>query len=448
MQPVLHGLALALVMVVGYCTLVLQPFPVLHDYPEWMYQGWVAHHLLFGDATAVSPFALSHYPVPNSITHFAIAVLNNFLSPIAAGKTWLACYLLYASVLWTLLARRLHSGCDGAVNLLLMVTITFGPGFWNGYANFQFALLLWGTYLLLMQLRRDGPWVHLLLSLLIFFAHAAVFIAFAGLVTARVLLGRLSWRQLVMLMPTIVLFLWYLAATVKVDEIGALNALGLMEWVQYKVYSVAKQGYFHNFILSDGSSLLDSAHGLYLAGVGVNLAVVLVLGMWLLHQVWQFVRAGALTGRSSAYRALDARAFALTLFTLLLLFLLAGKDNFGVVNLGERFLIAALVLAMVCFNYPVPLRRVWTALAAVGAAYTMAAILVVSNLPVEPYAVVRSTTSSTLDGAIGDIYANSRHKLFNHRIYIYADHGIWLQQPGPDFLPLKHITSFVVPQPK
>jgi len=65
---------------------------------------------------------------------------------------------------------------------------------------------------------------------------------------------------------------------------------------------------------------------------------------------------------------------------------------------------------------------------------------------VEEYAVVRSTTANTLDGAIDDIYANSRHKLFNHRLYIYADHGIWLEQPDTDLLPLKHITSFVIPK--
>ena len=121
-----------------------------------------------------------------------------------------------------------------------------------------------------------------------------------------------------------------------------------------------------------------------------------------------------------------------------------GKNNFGVVNLGERFLIAALVLGLVQLHWHRYILNAWVLLAVVGAVYAMIATVVISHYPLREYAVTRSTTSSTLHGAIDDIYANSRHKLFNHRLYIYADHGIWLQQPGTDLLPLKHATSFVV----
>ena len=134
------------------------------------------------------------------------------------------------------------------------------------------------------------------------------------------------------------------------------------------------------------------------------------------------------------------------LLAMLIVFLAAGKDNFGVVNLGERFLIAALVLALVQLRCHRWIRHVWVSLAAIGAVYTMVAVIKVTGYPVEAYSVARSTTSGTLDGAIDDIYAASRHKLFNHRLYIYADHGIWLQTQDADLLPLKHITSFIVPK--
>jgi hypothetical protein len=455
MQRCLHFISIAVVAVVAVCLLYVQPFPVLHDYPEWMYQGWLAHQLLFGDVSAAGTYTLAQYPVPNSMTQFGIAVLNNFLSPVMAGKAWLAFYLLFAATLWTLLSRVLHRGYDGSIHLILTMTITLGPGFWNGYANFQFALLLWGAYLLLMRLHRSGVVMHLFLSLLIFFSHASVFIAFAGFVMARVLFGRLDWRCFVAIVPAIVLFLWYLLSTVSIDAIGQVNALGLLEWVQYKVYTVAKQGYFHNFILADGSSLLDRLNIVYLAGVVLNLGVAVVIFFWLLQQGMRlftrlipFRPAIVNTGgadKDPFYLSVEtSRVLMVSLLALLLLFLIGGKDNFGVVNLGERFFIAALVLALVNLGCSGIIRRVWVALAAVGALYTMAATVAITGYPVEPYSVSSSTTSGTLDGAVDDIFANSRHKLFNHRLYIYADHGLWLLQPGPDLLAFKHVTSFVV----
>ena len=487
MQSLLHLFSLTLVAVVGVCIVAVQPFPILHDFPEWMYQGWLAHHLLFGDYEAVTDlYALANYPVPNSITQFGIAVLNLIGSPIDSGRIWLAIYLAYASVLWLVLSRQLlyaqarscngqtrsrGTGHDGAINLLLTMTITFGPGFWNGYANFQFALLFWGTYLLAMRLRRDGVLAHLFLSLMIFFSHASVFIAFVVLVIARVFYSQLGWRYLTAIFPSIILFVWYLLATIRFDEIVQLNSFGLQEWLQYKVYTVAKQGYFHNFIIADGSSLLGNVHIVYMAGVALNLSVAVIIVAWLLYMGWHLLKAFVPLSFSSAgtktneektskdktsdektsdeenrVSIVNRRITFTALLAMLIVFLAAGKDNFGVVNLGERFLIAALVLVLVQLRCHRWIRHVWVSLAAIGAVYTMVAVIKVTGYPVEAYSVARSTTSGTLDGAIDDIYAASRHKLFNHRLYIYADHGIWLQTQDADLLPLKHITSFIVPK--
>jgi len=34
------------VLALGVILLVIQPFPVLHDYPEWMYQGHIVYSLV------------------------------------------------------------------------------------------------------------------------------------------------------------------------------------------------------------------------------------------------------------------------------------------------------------------------------------------------------------------------------------------------------------------
>jgi len=47
----LHIASIAFIVAVAAVQLILQPFPVLHDYPEWMYQGHIAHSLLTNGAT-------------------------------------------------------------------------------------------------------------------------------------------------------------------------------------------------------------------------------------------------------------------------------------------------------------------------------------------------------------------------------------------------------------
>ena len=82
------------VVALGGVLLVLQPFPILHDYPEWMYQGHIVWALFFDTDLFASYFELVPVPVPNAISQVAIALLNIFVTPVMAGKIWLAVYLL------------------------------------------------------------------------------------------------------------------------------------------------------------------------------------------------------------------------------------------------------------------------------------------------------------------------------------------------------------------
>ena len=92
----LHPAAILFVVLVGVVLLLLQPYPLLHDYPEWMYQGHIAYSLFSGSSEFTTMYELVPLPVPNAISQTAIALLNIVVSPVMAGKIWLAVYLVLA----------------------------------------------------------------------------------------------------------------------------------------------------------------------------------------------------------------------------------------------------------------------------------------------------------------------------------------------------------------
>jgi len=44
---------------------------------------------------------------------------------------------------------------------------------------------------------------------------------------------------------------------------------------------------------------------------------------------------------------------------------------------------------------------------------------------------------------VEDIYKNSRHKYFNHRLFIYANLGSYLLEPDGPLPPIDHETSVI-----
>ena len=451
MQKFLHILALTIVGTVAFCMLYLQVFPILHDYPEWMYQGWIFAELLGGDnAEVAGRFQLVTYPVPNSISQVAIGLLNFVVSPVMAGKLWLAFYFALSAWLWWVMSRHPSSRFDGALHLLLTDLITFGPGFWNGYINFQFGLLFFALYLYLTIWRgvRNG-WVLAAFSILIFFSHA---IAFGVFVVFNLICLLTLWRKqlrngVLVLIPSLVLTAWY--AIVKLHESGATDDRGFtpLQWLQYKAYTVAKQGPFHNFIGHDGKSTLEDLPVVYQVGFALNFLVALLLIGWVCWLGLKAVqRQPQLHYRFSAVSMADKYLLPLfiTIAAAVVAFLLGSQNSFGVVNIGERFLIFALLILLVLFKCPGLIRRSLVLVCAVLSFYTLGVVIAVSKDSLEIYAVERSSEINDLQQYLGDIYANTRHKHFNHRLFIYADRGVELTHETPVLLAIDLPTSVVV----
>ncbi len=460
-QWILSIASLLFVAIVGYFLLVAQPFPMLHDYPEWMYQGNIAYSLLVdqeGDLATL--FEWVPQPVPNALSQIAIAVLNFLVSPVMAGKIWLAVYLLLAAVTAVLVGRyhrqtvdqtigpatsKTHHQHGGIVAFLFVVTIVFGPGFWNGYINFQFGLILFALFVATNA--RQSILAVLVFSLLLYFSHASVF---AGFICYVVMLERLNERRVnvvVSLLPSLLLLMWYTSAKLQTGGGENVGLGSLPQWVQYKVYTLAKQGPFHNFIGPDGESVLANVDLLYKAGFLANFIVMALLGLWLLVILW-----GVIRGEWIRHVALDQtlnKGFFATIAILLVAWLVAGKSSFGVVNLGERFLIVALMLLLICVQCPRWLRAGWLLLGTIFGAITLVSLAVITQFDQKLYLVERTTDSTELTQFVDDIYKNSRHKYFNHRIFIYASLGQYLLDPAAFGQPplVDHESSIVRAKP-
>lgn len=425
------------------CLLVLQPFPLLHDYPEWVYQGWIFQQLLEDQSAVAVNYQLVKYPVPNSLSQVVVGLLMLVLSAVLAAKLWLGIYLLGAFMLCWHVWRRYR---DAAQVVLLTSVVILGPGFWNGYMNFQFAVLLFGAYLLMSTDYQHNFIVRLLWSLLIFFAHAVVFgvfIIYCVVSTWCHNNERLSHRMRrdVALLPSLALLGWYayrlLASYVPADGEG----VGLIGWVQYKTYTLAKQGPFHNYILYNGESLLERVDWFYKIGFLTNFVFAVLLFCWFIWLVWSWLFGGRSPVRSDMSASLWS--MLLSVAVCVVVFLIAGSNTFGVVNLGERFLIAALLIVLLGFTQQQYLRQLMAAFSSVFLLYLIGANVYLSTQTFEAYSVSRSSSTSKLTDYVDDIYANSSHKYFNHRLFIYADRGLELLKTEPNLLDIDLETSVI-----
>jgi len=162
-------------------------------------------------------------------------------------------------------------------------------------------------------------------------------------------------------------------------------------------------------------------------GFAVNFIVAGLIGLWLLQILLTLGRTGVSKVKPSpAGTNVDAQ---LTVAVLLTAFLLAGTNTFGVVNLGERFLIVALMIMLLRMHCPAFVRNAWVPLCALVSLGTVLSLWMLSTKADEVYAVSRSGNTAELTTFVDDIYKNSRHKYFNHRIFIYANLGQYLTNP-------------------
>lgn len=304
--------------------------PPLQDFNEWIYQGWIIGQILGGSEIG---FAVKPWPVPNAAGQMLLGVLNLGLAPGLAGIAFVTLYLAGAVWLAWKLAER-DGRVDPARFLLILLISGINSPYWQGYANSQLGLLLFMLHLLRQRRGGTGPGWDLAMGLALFFCHAVMLAVFALFTGLRALRERYVGRAMIVLAPPFALLAWYVLRDDNYGEEIPLFGTTVFDFIAYKAYTAAKLGPYHNMIIGEIGDA-ERAPWLYWGGVGLNLAFALVvlvpLGFAVLRAIWRGERSPAL----------------LTAAICLVGFAVLPSAVFGVVNVGERVLLPAMVIAQV-----------------------------------------------------------------------------------------------------
>lgn len=95
--------------------------PLLRDYPDWVYQGVLLAKTRSGHP--VAGYALKLYPVPNSITTLARALLTLAFGWMLAAKLWLVASFLVAAATTYFAAETFR--CRGSLRWVLPGVLFF-----------------------------------------------------------------------------------------------------------------------------------------------------------------------------------------------------------------------------------------------------------------------------------------------------------------------------------
>ena len=420
-----YDVLLIMLIVLNMLAIIIARAPYLHDFAEWLYQGQIVRQFV-EDAAVVSHFTMATYPVPNSLATALLASLSFILTPLWAGKVFLILMLLgWYGVIRLFTRRFVDAQWRAAATLVLYASFALAPFFWYGFISYQLALILF-TWFLASYREQTGAWVIAVFGLAIFFAHAFLFLIFGLFLGVRLLL---RWSNAVVagLVPATVCSLWFLVgsyiAQVEPQRINAIWS-GLRETIIYKAGYPAMLGPFKNFLLPDGSSLLESHAWVYWPGFIVNFAVVATLGILVLVVLWSYLKDNL---PESMEAPVLRTALAISMTLLVLFYLLAPYRFFGLGNPGGRVLIPLVLMAfMLGWGVARPFVRIviWpvvvcTFITSGSYCYLMMQTRQPEFLP-KMTSVVRPSPSGSVFDFNKKLYSSTRYKYFNYRVFAFS----------------------------
>lgn len=426
-------LALGGMIAIPVLAIALARAPYLHDFAEWLYQAEILARFAL-DPQSVAGFELAPYPVPNSLATMLMAVLCASLPAIWAGKLFLCVMILaWLVAIRAFCARWLPPEDRAPATLLLCGLVAFAPFFWHGFVSYQLGLLLLTAFLALY--RDSGAWpVVAVFGLLLFLAHAAIFLVFALFMGVRL------WQTrepgiVAALLPVGACVLWFLGGRLwspaPAPEIDASWAT-LTEALLYKAGYPAMLGPFRNFILPNGSSLLEHRPWLYWPGLIVNFAVAAGLALLVIATLWQH-RPWAQRGTKTPA---DIQAATATCMALLVLAYLLGPYHFfGLINLGGRLLLPLVLMAFMLGGPPARLAGRWlvwpVALLTLFSAATYLYLMAQTRDPGFSPRVQAPGPAVEHNGVFAfnqQLYANTRYTYFNFRVFAFAQRYEQIEQ--------------------
>ena len=413
--------------------LVFSPAPFLHDYAEWVYQSKILA-LKAADPAEVRGFVLHAYPVPYMLVQYSLAVLHLAVPPFLAAKLFIIAYLAGSGlVCWAFVRRFVAPPERRPVAWVLLACIAGTSSyFWYGFIGYQVAMLIFAGFLTLYR-ASSSAWLVVLFSVLAFFAHATILMQVGLLVGLAVLFCRFPRTHLLGLLPAGLLSLWFLwgrhqSGTVMTPADAEFT--GLLEAAIYKSGILTMQGPFKNFLLLDGSALLEAMPAIYWLGVAANLIVVAALGLLFCAALLRIARGGLPPA--------DEGTRLLWLFATcaVMVYIIAPFNFFGIVHPGGRMILPFLftgVALLYARGLYVP--RALSALCSAGTLCTaLAYLLTVSSVDSLADAAesarskARPQATRSVLAADEARYQDTRYSYYNYRIFAFANRYAQLQR--------------------
>jgi hypothetical protein len=339
---------------------ILGRAPALQDYPEWIYQGHILSEKIFGCSSCFDHFELFHYPIPNATVSVLLAIGDIVTDPLTSSKTLIVIYAIAGALLAIRASALFDEGTRGASTFFLISIVVFSGSFWNGYLNYQIGLLVLFLYMIEIEQKSERrAWFHLAFSVLLFFSHFVIYGIFllVYLFTYIIViaprrtgsfaevLGGFAPRRCWPVVPSLLLALWYVMGRLHGSSIDVAVHRGkevgdsFFQFMLYKVYTAMKLGPFHAFELPDGTIFAPPYSQLYWMGVGVNFVFALLIFIHLCSLIPHRLALGLTVSAEPRHRV--------PIFLLLVGFLLSPQFAAGIVNLGERLLLPALLMAVI-----------------------------------------------------------------------------------------------------
>lgn len=316
--------------VLAMAVIVLPAFPPLQDYWEWMYHAVLINELM-ANGSAGSPVGFWGYPIPNAVVQAFGGILVGVVPVAVAAKVTLLIYLFLSLLVFRALLK-IAPRENAAPAMVILFAIFFGSQFFNGYINNVIGNLILALFVATILRRPPLILETLAYAFILFFCHATSFVVFGMVVVIHVFWRAFRWQHLLAMVPSGIMFLWYILKKPTLVEEGLVLG-GLADWLQYKVYSVAKLGPYRNVFI-DGTGDLTQSPALFWVGVAVNLAFAGFVAL-LIFQV--FIRNRLTWLSDPAFVSAGIIIFAYPLMP---------TTVSGVVNIGERFLTIGVIMTV------------------------------------------------------------------------------------------------------
>ncbi|MBM3521587.1 MAG: hypothetical protein FJX57_01405 [Alphaproteobacteria bacterium] len=321
-------------------TLVAAPTIPLQDVPEWIEQGSMLNRLVLGETGL--PVEIKPYPVPNTLITVFAALLLQLVPPEAAARLLSGGVLCLVALGAAVVARVTHVAA-GWIATLLFAVVGLSTPFLYGYLAFCLGMGLLALALAQdcrgrITTRRALAW-----SLLLFFTHAMPFaIYWLWLAWNRVVLER-AWSVAAALLPSTLLASWYVGVAMLGVGGIAMAEEPQREWyllsdiwdrLRWKPFTAAGAGPWRELRWNGEPILpLPPLEIYWLVTTNLLFTVGLIVGIFT-----------ALRDRLRSGQA--AKRDLVPLLVLLLGFLVAPPvDFFGLINVGERLWIGAVLIA-------------------------------------------------------------------------------------------------------